>query len=91
MEKMCQSCAMLFMPKGQDLRGSNDKGGKSDEYCYLCYVNGKFLSPDITFEQMVALGREGISKGEGSTLAKVIFKMTYPMLLKQTKRWRNAK
>ncbi|MFI3886697.1 zinc ribbon domain-containing protein [Streptococcus parauberis] len=50
MEKMCQSCAMLLMPKGQDLRGSNDKGGKSDEYCYLCYVNGKFLSPDITTE-----------------------------------------
>lgn len=46
MEKMCQSCAMLLMPKGQDLRGSNNKGGKSDEYCYLCYVNGKFLSPD---------------------------------------------
>lgn len=42
---------MPLTPKGQDLRESNDQGGKSDEYCYLCYVNGKFTASDITFDK----------------------------------------
>ncbi|KHD44858.1 zinc ribbon domain-containing protein [Streptococcus hongkongensis] len=91
MEKMCQSCAMPLMPKGQDFRGSNGDATKSADYCYLCYVNGHFTSPDITFAQMVALGRDGISKGKGNTIIKMLFKASYPMLLKKTKRWQNVK
>lgn len=87
MEKFCQSCAMPLMPKGQDLRGNNADGSKSDTYCYMCYVNGRFTEPDITFEQMVAKGQAGIQASPGNGLAKWMMKKSYPMMLKKTSRW----
>ncbi|EGJ26394.1 zinc ribbon domain-containing protein [Streptococcus porcinus] len=88
MEKFCQSCAMPLMPKKRDLRGHNADATKSDEYCYLCYLNGQFTEPHITFEQMVAKGKAGIQSSPGNRLVKWLVMTTYPIMLKKTKRWR---
>lgn len=54
MEKFCQSCAMPLNLHGQDVRGTEKDGSKSERYCSYCYADGAFLEPDITFEQMLA-------------------------------------
>lgn len=48
---MCQSCAMPFKkdPKGG---GTNADGSTSGVYCSYCYVDGKFVNPDWTAQQM---------------------------------------
>jgi hypothetical protein len=47
----CQSCAMP-MQKSEDF-GTNADGSRNEEYCQYCYQNGKFVSPNITMEQMI--------------------------------------
>lgn len=88
MEKFCQSCAMPLNLHGQDVRGTENDGSKSTIYCSYCYANGEFLEPEITFEQMLAKGKQGISKGKGNALIKFIMKASYPMMLKKTQRWK---
>ena len=39
-------------PKGG---GSNADGSLGQEYCSYCYVNGAFVNPDMTTEEMKAL------------------------------------
>ncbi|HFR3343437.1 TPA: zinc ribbon domain-containing protein [Streptococcus suis] len=36
---------------GLDVRGSEKDGTKSFIYCSYCYVNGRFVEPDISFEK----------------------------------------
>jgi Putative zinc ribbon domain len=50
----CQSCGMPLKadPKGG---GTNADGTSSPEYCSYCYVNGSFVNPDMTVEQMKTL------------------------------------
>ncbi len=50
----CQSCGM---PLAKDpLAGGTEAGGaKSAMYCSYCYRDGKFVSPDMTLEQMQTL------------------------------------
>ncbi|MCX7168511.1 MAG: zinc ribbon domain-containing protein [Rhodocyclales bacterium] len=50
----CQSCGMPLKadPKGG---GTNADGSLSQEYCSYCYVNGVFVNPDMSMEEMKAL------------------------------------
>jgi len=50
----CQSCGMPLKvdPKGG---GTNADGSLSKEYCSYCHVNGAFVNPDITMEEMKTL------------------------------------
>ena len=50
----CQSCGM---PLKRDLNGggTNADGTLSQEYCSHCYVNGGFVNPDMTIDQMKSL------------------------------------
>lgn len=89
MEKFCQSCAMPLMPKGQDFRGNNTDASKSDTYCYLCYLNGQFTEPNITFEEMVKKGQKGIEASPGNAISKWLMKKSYPMMLKKVSRWQS--
>ena len=50
----CQSCSMpLKHDPGHG--GTNADGSHSDEYCSYCYVDGKFVQPDMTLDQMKTL------------------------------------
>ncbi|EFR43623.1 zinc ribbon domain-containing protein [Streptococcus pseudoporcinus] len=88
MEKFCQSCAMPLMAQNQDLRGYHADGTRSEDYCYLCYLNGHFTEADITFEQMLAKGKAGIQSSPGNPLVKWLMLVSYPIILKKVKRWR---
>ena len=63
-------------------------GSLSQIYCSYCYVNGAFVEPDITFEQMVNKGKTVIANGQGNALVKFFMKASYPMMLKKTQRWK---
>ena len=80
MEKFCQSCSMPLELHGQDVRGSEKDGSQSQIYCSYCYVNGAFVEPDITFEQMVNKGKTAIANGQGNALVKFFMKASYPMM-----------
>ncbi|MFH0395591.1 zinc ribbon domain-containing protein [Streptococcus sp. A34] len=82
------SCAMPLNLHGLDVRGSEKDGTKSSIYCSYCYVNGRFVEPDISFEEMLAKGKTAISNGQGNALVKWLMKASYPMMLKKTKRWK---
>ena len=45
------------MPMNRDPLGGGSEagGGKSATYCSKCYANGKFVNPDMTLPQMMAL------------------------------------
>ncbi|MFZ6022524.1 MAG: zinc ribbon domain-containing protein [Patescibacteria group bacterium] len=40
----CQSCGYP-MEAGSEKCGTNADGSRSDKYCSMCYMDGKFLSP----------------------------------------------
>ncbi len=88
MENFCQSCSMPLELHGQDVRGSEKDGSQSQIYCSYCYVNGAFVEPDITFEQMVNKGKAAIANGQGNALVKFFMKASYPMMLKKRQRWK---
>ena len=50
-EKICQSCGMP-LEKEEDL-GTNVGGSKSEEYCFHCYQNGKFLDEGRTLQEKI--------------------------------------
>ena len=50
MRKQCQSCAMPL--KKESDYGTDSNGVRSDKYCGLCYVDGKFTQPDFTATDM---------------------------------------
>ncbi|HEL1587278.1 TPA: zinc ribbon domain-containing protein [Streptococcus suis] len=91
MEKFCQSCAMPLNLHGQDVRGTEADGSQSTSYCSYCYAKGAFLEPDISFEQMVAKGKNAISNGQGNGFVKFLMKASYPFMLKKAKRWQVQK
>ncbi|WP_232730001.1 zinc ribbon domain-containing protein [Paenibacillus phocaensis] len=46
----CQSCGMPL--SSEEVRGTNEDGGKNQEYCVYCYEGGRFTS-DVTMEEMI--------------------------------------
>lgn len=47
----CQSCGMP-LKKGEDF-GTKADGSKSDEYCFHCFQNGKFLDEGISLQEKI--------------------------------------
>jgi hypothetical protein len=79
----CQSCGMPLKadPKGS---GTNADGSLSNEYCSYCYVNGVFVNPDMTIEEMKTLVvRKLREKGFPKFVAKY-----FSSGLGRLKRWR---
>ena len=49
--KNCQSCAMPLLRDPQK-GGTESDGTKSTMYCSYCYMDGKFVNPDMTADEM---------------------------------------
>lgn len=64
MEKFCQSCSILLELHGQDVRGEVKRWESITDLLLYCYVNGAFVEPDITFEQMVNRGKQQLPTGK---------------------------
>ena len=88
MEKFCQSCGMPLNLHGEDVRGTKVDGSLSSKYCIYCYKDGKYIDSDITIEEMLESGKQGISNGKGNPVAKLMMKAFYPMQLKKLERWK---
>jgi len=87
-QKFCQSCGM---PLTDGIIGTNDGGGRNEDYCIYCYKDGKFTQ-DMTMEQMIdhcARFTDEINKQSGQNLtqeqAKEVMRQFFPHL----KRWKN--
>ena len=78
----CQSCGMPLKgdPKGG---GTNADGTLSQDYCSYCYVDGGFVNPSMTVDQMKTLVVEKLrEKGFPKFVA-----MFFAIGLKRLKRW----
>ncbi len=85
MEKFCQSCAM---PLNESNLGTEKDGTNSDTFCSLCYLNGEYTNPNITYDEMLQKGIDGIEKSDSSKIKKWLLIKSYPSLLKKVKRWK---
>jgi Putative zinc ribbon domain len=82
-QAICQSCGMPLQ-KEKDF-GTESDGSKSEEYCFHCFQNGKFLDDGITLqakiEKNVRFGKMmGMSEEKARDMASDI--------LPGLKRWR---
>lgn len=88
-DKFCQSCAMPLQDKKTDLRGSTNNGQKSSQYCMYCYQGGKLLEPNLTYDEMLKKGMNGINNNpKMNRLSKWMMRKSYPSLLRQMRRWK---
>ncbi len=88
MKNVCQSCGMPMVQGQLDRRGTEADGTRSDKYCNLCYLNGKFQEPNITMEEMLAKGLNGIENSNENKIKKWMLRKSYPMMLKNLERWK---
>jgi len=49
----CQSCSMPL--DNPDMLGTEKDGSNNQEYCKYCYVDGKFMNPNISLHEMQSL------------------------------------
>jgi len=81
-EPMCQSCGMP-LAKDSDF-GTNSDGSKSEEYCFHCFQNGKFLDEGIMLEEKIEKNvKFGIQMGMTEDVARHMCEDILPNL----KRW----
>jgi len=83
----CHSCGKPI-EKTEDV-GTNADGSKNNEYCRLCFQNGKFTHPEVTMEQMIKRATELLVQLSFGSLtedqAKEEAEKHYPTL----KRWKS--
>lgn len=87
MGKFCQSCGMPLKSGENSQLGTNQDGSLSKEYCHYCFDDGEFTAPDMTLQEMTAVGIKGIEAGNGNFISKFLLKTFYPYQLKKLKRW----
>ena len=81
----CQSCGMpLVTKKAGDCRGTESDGSKSEKWCSLCYVDGKFTGPDCTLDQMIGIVDKALRDQGSWFIMRWMAKKQIPKL----ERWR---
>ena len=74
----------LHTEKAGDCRGTERDGSKSEKWCSLCYVDGKFVTPDCTVQQMIEIVDNALKKDGASRPMRWMAKKQIPRL----ERWR---
>ncbi len=83
--KQCQSCGMpLNTKKAGDCRGSESDGSKSEKWCKLCYVDGKFFRPDCSLDEMQGIVDKALIENGSGRLMRWMAKKQLPTL----ERWK---
>ena len=81
-EPICQSCGMPLR-KNED-SGTNADGSRSEEYCFHCFTDGKFLDEGITLQEKIEKNvKFGIQMGMSEEMARHMCENMLPQL----KRW----
>jgi hypothetical protein len=55
--KNCQSCGMP-LKRDEQGGGTNADGSRSTMFCSHCYINGQFVSPDLSADEMKELVKD---------------------------------
>ncbi len=84
-DKFCQSCGM---PLDKVVNGTEKDGNLSTKYCPLCYKDGEFIEKDITYNEMLNRGIEGLKNQDINSFKKKMMIKYYPKMLKQLDRWK---
>ena len=85
MFKQCQSCGMpLQTEKAGDCRGSEKNGSKSEKWCQLCYVDGIFVDPDCSLEEMKEIVDKALSEQGKGRIMRSMARRQIPKL----ERWK---
>lgn len=85
MVKQCQSCGMpLQTQKAGDCRGTESDGTKSEKWCELCYVNGTFVNPNSTLDEMKLIVDKALQEQGSGRLMRWMAQMQLPRL----ERWK---
>jgi len=58
--KVCQSCGYPLQKDGD--KGTNADGTRNEEYCSMCFTDGRFIQSDITMEGIIDLAAKGLSE-----------------------------
>lgn len=74
----------LLTAKAGDCRGTETDGTKSDTWCSLCYVNGRFVDPECTLDGMVRIVDDALKRDKRSPLMRYMARKQIPRL----DRWR---
>ncbi|MFM7899938.1 MAG: zinc ribbon domain-containing protein [Actinomycetota bacterium] len=83
--KQCQSCGMpLHTKRAGDCRGTERDGSKSEKWCSLCYVNGEFVSPNMSLVEMTKIVDDALRRGKVWLPMRYMAKRQLPRL----ERWR---
>ena len=85
MEKVCQSCGL---PLNERILGNENNGTFSQEYCYLCYRNGKFILPNLTMDEMKQQISKIVNQSLENKFQKKLKKKVLCLQLKTLKRWK---
>ncbi|WP_040213428.1 zinc ribbon domain-containing protein [Clostridium polynesiense] len=81
MNNLCQSCSMPM--EDVTLRGTNNDGSSSEDYCVYCYKDGEFLE-DVTMQEMMeTCVPHMVNSGMKEEDARKMLQNTLPKL----KRW----
>ena len=74
----------LQSKKAGDCRGSEKDGSKSDKWCKLCYVDGKFINPDCTLDEMQKIVDQALKEQGSGKIMRSMAKRQIPTL----ERWK---
>jgi len=86
MIKQCQSCGMpLQTEKAGDCRGVEKNGDKNEKWCKLCYIDGKFVDPECTLDQMVVIVDDALKEQGSGRVMRWMARKQLPTL----ERWKN--
>ena len=80
----CQSCGM---PLGVGFYGTNEDKTHNEEYCKICYENGRFREPNLTLNDMI--GRSMANMVDDLNMGKEEAQELAQTLIPNLKRWKN--
>ncbi len=84
-ERQCQSCGMPL--NGGKRSGTEKDGSKSLMYCELCYTDGKFITPEMTLDEMKVVIDNAL-KAKGGIWSFTPMRSMAKMQLPKLGRWK---
>lgn len=76
----------LTTKKAGDCRGTEADGSKSEQWCSLCYENGKFTRPDCTLDEMKQIVDDALIENGSGRLMRWLARKQLPTLA----RWKKS-
>lgn len=76
----------LQTEKAGDCRGTEADGSKSEKWCSLCYMKGKFVNPNCTVDEMIKIVDDALKRDGAWFFMRSMAKKQIPTL----ERWRKV-